>query len=356
MADCAYYTLTDKKYSILRNKPDRCDLIISTTNQGTNESKSITISLRNSMEEWLRSFSMCIGKLPTIKTISLSHKQEEQSPNLTLDLTKLEDTKNNHHSPPLSTEEETTKVSHEIDLELAKRLKTPPTLQCCFTETVHIHYPENQIWVKRLLKLDCGMIFIYDAVDHVIVLQGLIYLSGCSIIPLQSNQQPMEIENLEELDGIFLRIQQTREKTSILSKYSPDGCVLHDYFIGSFVDIQFPSPSILRASVDTIQRAIRLNVVPLETLLPLTSQLNEAIYSSDLNYSQTTTCNSSIKNTNLYFKNTNSRLSHHQNQINLLLQRYLKDIQFNSTFQKIITKKFSKEINLLYKPDFMVRI
>lgn len=344
--------MKNKCYSKIKCKSDRCDIIISDISS-SDDFKPITLSIRNSVDEWLHSFDTCIGKSSQVKIINQEEENSTSQPDLTLDLSKLDENKRKNQENQIIDDhniDEEDKKLQEIDLEITKRLKTPPPRRCCFTESVYIYYPGNVDWVKRMLKLDSGIIYIYSAIDNEIVLQGMIYLAGCSIIPLNSNQEPLqgvENMNLDDFQGNVVRIHQTRHHFPILSKYSPEGENLNDFFDCSYVDLHFLSPSLLQSSVDTIQRAIRLNVAPLESLVPLSTQLNEIIHSCDLE---------NLQNSDHQIKINEEEINLKYSQLNLLLKRYFKDIKSSSNFKKLFSEIISKKINKLNTSNILVSI
>lgn len=339
--------MTNKIFSIIRNKPDRCDIAI-ISNPELKDDKSLKLSLRTSIDEWLESFKRCVGCIPqqfNQKDMNDSTESESESEmlNLSLDLSQID--------KKIELEQSSDKTNSSLDenlkwdLEISKQLrKPPPERSSCFTESVHLFLPLDNSWVKRMIKLDSGIINIYNAIDNTIVLQGIVYLAGCTITPLNQSQQPIteeQLQNHENSSVTLLRITQTRENFSILSKYGPAGNELCDYFDGSSIDIQFLSPSILKSSINTIKRAIELNVVPLESLIPLTEQQRDAMYFCDFD---------------ILSSNSSVDISQLDTPINIILHRYFKDLQKSENFQTRAYNFIAKQVNSAYRPDFIVRI
>lgn len=362
-AECTFYMeLLDQELTVQKRKDSKCDILLSGTNElsqslpniyDAKERKQLRLSLREDVDEWLLAFSCCLnvaapesfGNLhsepgvhhpPPLPTNSLpdtfDFEDDSPSPSSTSPVVHFD------ISSPVNT---FVNDSHEADWdqELTRKLQSvqAPPAKILLSESVYLYSLEKGTWFKRLIKLDSGILHLYKAIHGNISLQGMIYLAGCQIEPLNMQHNP--VDSIEQAS--ILRITRPSKIGALMSMYSPAGSKLPGYSEARYADMQFNSPALLKAAAEALEKAIAMNVAPLEDLVPLTPQQSAALYACD--YSELAASPRTLQpvgNTKFHA-------------LNLLLSRYFLDVQQSAEFLKEASLFTKEKLDETFRPDFL---
>ena len=228
------------------------------------------------------------------------------------------------------------------ETEISEKLKNSTRGRELLQEVIYVFHPKELNWVTRIMRLEMGVLHFYKEENHQITLQSMIYLSGCEI----------NFEN-QHKNKFIVRIKRTN-RNPICSVYTPSGEELKEFFNDYFIDLQFSNKVIAKKSLEVIQKAIELNIVPLEDLVPLTNQQSQAIYECDYQFlspSQEFVNQQQNANPSAPLSQENSILS----TFNILLSRYFTDIQQSDVFLEEVYNFLKSKFSKLPRPDFLVR-
>ena len=340
----SHFTFKNSCITFLKQKPQRCDFTIFKEHDLTismdrvcEEEEKLTLSLRGTdIHEWVSMFCKALKTKDVIVKSSTS-------PNL-MELERKEILKVD--SSNLMEQQIKRKLSADLSSQLSARMKIP--IRTGFSESVYCCDPCKGKWEKMLMKLEAGVIHFYTSAQNTVNLEGIIYLANCEIIPLDRQQFPMpqdRFENAAELGINTLRIKQTK-LADVMSVYSQSGSLLPGYFPGKSIDVQFHSSSILQASAEQLLKAVELNIVPLETLVPLTAQQRIAMYQCDYEALVSPRCP----------ENSFNRNSSISDSFNIFLSRYFIELQHSESFLHEAKLFATRQIAELERPDFIVSL
>ena len=343
-------SLQDRELTVGRKKDDsRCDVLLSAVQELRHSMPTLSLeeddqnkpplrlSIRHHVEEWLDAFHRCMGVTPpppspdlltqptsttlgsvTSPTLSLSSPRGPQEP---------------PPAPPLVP---------NWDEELSRKLRSsrPPPPKILLSESVHVYCFEQHTWYRRLIKLDSGILHMYKALHGAPHLQAMIYLAGCQVQPLDAARQPLPSSTSPS--AVILRIHRTTPPGPVMSQFSPAGAKLPDYSESSYVDMQFRSAGLLQSATDALEKAIAMNVAPLESLVPVTPQQRAALYACD--YAEMAASPRTLQPVGQA-----PLLS-----LNLLLSRYLLDVQSSSVFHHELQLFVSHMVHMMHRePEWL---